>query len=162
MSVDTVQLRPAVVTDVPAMMILESALFGPDAWSDVQMSDEIGRADVDRRYTVALDGERIIGYAGLYVSPPDADVQTIAVAARDQHAGVGRRLLSAAVAGAWSEGCTRIFLEVRADNAAALALYESAGFERMGRRRRYYQDGGDAVTMRLRRNPPAALDGTDG
>ena len=41
-------------------------------------------------------------------------------------------------------------LEVRADNAPALALYERNGFERLALRRGYYGPGADAVVMRRR------------
>ena len=45
-------------------------------------------------------------------------------------------------------------LEVRADNGGALALYARLGFDEVGRRRRYYPDGGDAVLMT---RPPGPL-----
>ena len=48
-------------------------------------------------------------------------------------------------------GDRRILLDVRTDNAPALALYESVGFARIGVRRRYYQpSGADAYTMERR------------
>ncbi len=51
-----------------------------------------------------------------------------------------------------SEG---IWLEVHAQNNAALALYESLGFQQVGRRTKYYRDGGDAVLLTLVPQPPA-------
>lgn len=47
------------------------------------------------------------------------------------------------------DGAESVLLEVRASNAAALHLYDSLGFERVGLRRRYYADGEDAVLMTL-------------
>ena len=38
-------------------------------------------------------------------------------------------------------------LEVSAENAAALGLYRSAGFAAVGRRKKFYADGSDAVLM---------------
>ena len=90
------------------------------------------------------------GYVGLYAVPPQADVQTIAVAPRSQGRGLGRALLGALVAEAGSRGCTQLLLEVRDDNEPAITLYESAGFERQGRRRDYYGHGLDALVLRLR------------
>lgn len=43
--------------------------------------------------------------------------------------------------------CGECYLEVRASNQPAIALYESLGFERVKRMRSYYRDGEDAYTM---------------
>lgn len=165
-------IRPAEVGDLDALMRIEADVFGPNAWSREQFADELDQLGQTRWYAVAdadadadADSDAdthaaggVSGYVGLYLSPPDADVQTIAVAAGRQGTGIGRLLLNAAVEQAWALGCTRMFLEVRADNEAALALYAAAGFQRLGRRPRYYPDGTDAATMRLRRHEPAALE----
>ncbi|MEI2717651.1 MAG: ribosomal protein S18-alanine N-acetyltransferase [Candidatus Nanopelagicales bacterium] len=143
-------LRPARAGDLPAIMAIEVDVFPDSAWTVDQMRDELSRDT--RWYTVAEDSDALIGYLGLYVVEPDCDLQTIAVSPNAHGRGVGTALLGAAVAHAWSVGCSRMFLEVRADNDAALRLYERTGFVRLGRRSRYYPDGADAVTMRLRRH----------
>jgi ribosomal-protein-alanine N-acetyltransferase len=62
-----------------------------------------------------------------------------------QGGGIGRALLRDLLAHA---GPRRVVLEVRTDNAAAIALYESEGFVILGVRRRYYRpSGADAYTM---------------
>jgi ribosomal-protein-alanine N-acetyltransferase len=43
----------------------------------------------------------------------------------------------------------RIWLEVHAQNNSALALYSNLGFQEVGRRPKYYRDGGDAVLFTL-------------
>ena len=63
--------------------------------------------------------------------------------------GIGRALLQGALEYARARGVVRIFLEVAEGNAAALGLYAAFGFVSMGRRRGYYPDGGDALTMGL-------------
>lgn len=77
----------------------------------------------------------------------EAEILTIAVLPPWRRLGVGGRLLFAALSAATIAGATSMFLEVAADNLAALALYESSGFVRMGRRKGYY-GGIDAITMR--------------
>ncbi len=52
-----------------------------------------------------------------------------------------------------------MFLEVATDNAPALALYTAAGFVEVGRRRRYYAGGSDALVMRLVLSAGATKDG---
>lgn len=150
-------IRPATPTDAEQMRAIEQELFGADAWSAEQIDHELARLSLDRWYLVAEQSDVLVGYAGIFLSPPDADIQTVAVTAAVQGAGVGQQLLNRVVEAAWERDCSRIFLEVRADNTAALRLYESAGFIRLGVRRRYYADGTDAVNMRLRRSEPLPL-----
>ena len=100
-----------------------------------------------QHYVVAEELGQIVGYAGITIYPPEAEVQTIAVAPWQQRHGTGRALLNTLIAEAAKRGCSRMLLEVRADNAAAISLYESFGFAINGRRRDYYGAGYDAVLM---------------
>ena len=61
--------------------------------------------------------------------------------------GIGSALLSGLLDEAARRGAKSVFLEVRADNPPAQAMYERFGFKRIGVRRRYYDDGTDAYTM---------------
>lgn len=88
---------------------------------------------------------------------PEAEVLTLAVSPSARRRGVGRALLEAALARAAEDGVELVFLEVAADNRAALALYDRAGFARVGARRGYYPRGdgaaADALTLRLALRP---------
>jgi [ribosomal protein S18]-alanine N-acetyltransferase len=68
----------------------------------------------------------------------EAELLTIAVAPEARRRGLGRKLVSRFVYQAQLRGAERAFLEVAADNPAAIALYESAGFAAAGRRKGYY------------------------
>ena len=93
----------------------------------------------------------MVGYAGLFATSGQADVQTLAVARDRQGAGLGATLLDALLTEARERSAREVLLEVRADNTAAQALYATAGFERIGVRRGYYRPAGtDALVMRLR------------
>ncbi|HEY6918015.1 MAG TPA: GNAT family N-acetyltransferase [Tabrizicola sp.] len=70
----------------------------------------------------------------------EAELLTLAVAPEARRLGLGRKLVSRFLYQAQLRGAGRAFLEVKADNAAAVALYESAGFTPAGRRRGYYLD----------------------
>lgn len=72
---------------------------------------------------------------------------TIGVTPDARGRGLGAALLEAATEGARGIGAARFFLEVAAENDKAIALYRRAGFEQVGRRARYYRDGGDAAVM---------------
>lgn len=143
-------LRPATASDLGAIMALERASFPTDAWSEAMMSAELDSAH--GAYVVDEEAGRVLGYGGVraVAGSADADIQTIAIAAHARGRGRGRALLHALLAAALERGARQVFLEVRADNPAAHALYASEGFLEIGRRARYYQpDDIDAIVMRL-------------
>jgi ribosomal-protein-alanine N-acetyltransferase len=68
--------------------------------------------------------------------------------------GFGRALLHALVVHARQQRKRLLLLEVRRSNQAAIALYESCGFQMTGVRRAYYSDTGeDALEMRITFDP---------
>jgi ribosomal-protein-alanine N-acetyltransferase len=141
-------LREAHWTDIPALAELERDLFAHDAWAEPTWWAELaGRPRRD--HVVLTDADGILGYAGLDHGGDVADVMTVAVAPRAQGRGVGGRLLDELERRARCRGAASMMLEVRADNTAALRLYERAGFALLSTRRRYYQPGDvDALVMR--------------
>ncbi|HET7398923.1 MAG TPA: ribosomal protein S18-alanine N-acetyltransferase [Intrasporangium sp.] len=136
-------------TDLEALARLEVALFADDAWSLATWWAEL--AERPRRDYVVAVGEdgSVSGYAGIDVAGDVADVMTLAVSPAAQGVGLGGILLRALVERAIARGAGSLLLEVRADNAAARALYERNGFRTISVRRRYYQPGDvDALVMR--------------
>lgn len=143
-------IRPATLDDLDAIMALERASFPTDAWSEAMMREEL--ASPHGHYIVDEQAGRVIGYAGLRApsGSREADVQTIALAEAARGRGRGRALLTALLEEAGRRRVREVFLEVRADNPVAQALYASEGFAELGRRPGYYQpDDVDAVVMRL-------------
>jgi len=166
-----VNLRAAGPSDLDAIMALERASFPTDAWSEAMMREELSSRH--GWYVVAEEAGRLAGYAGLRAprGGKDADIQTIAIAEAFRGRGRGRMLLTAMLEEAARRGVREVFLEVRADNPVAQALYASEGFTEVGRRPRYYQpDGVDAIVMALdlpgwahaREAAPVADSGRDG
>jgi len=150
----TVELRTMRWWDIDAVMRLESELFADESWTETMFWSELAQRET-RHYVVAVDGDEVIGYAGLCAyAPHEAYVQTIGVTKARQGEGIGTRLLFELIAEAGRRDCPRLDLEVRADNDTAIALYERHGFHRIGVRRGYYQPSGtDAVVMRRERTP---------
>lgn len=141
-----VTLRPATPEDLDAIMAIEDATFPSDAWHRDTMRREL-ESRVNRYYVAEHDGE-VIAYGGSRIVGCDADVQTIAVAADNRGQGLGRALMEQLMQAARDEGALQMFLEVRADNEPAAALYESLGFEQIDTRYGYYQpEGVDAIVM---------------
>ncbi|SOJ53568.1 N-alpha-acetyltransferase RimI [Mycobacterium simulans] len=127
---------------------LEAQLFdGDDPWPAVAFKREL--ASARNHYVGARSAGLLVGYAGisrLGRTPPfEYEVHTIGVDAEYQGQGIGRRLLTELLD--FADGGA-VFLEVRTDNEAAIALYRSMGFEQIGLRKRYYRiSGADAYTM---------------
>jgi len=151
---DGLRMRRAHPQDRDEIMWLEHASFPTDAWSASQMSGELYSP---HGYYVVIEttaegaGSTVVGYAGLSSLPgnPVADVQTIAVAADQRGNGLGRALFTELLDEARRRGVHEVFLEVRADNPVAQAMYTAFGFEQIAVRPRYYQpDGVDAWVMR--------------
>lgn len=143
-------IRVATPADLDDIMAIERASFPTDAWSAAMMSAEL--ASPHGGYVVDDEAGRIVGYGGVraLAGGRDADIQTIAIDAASRGRGRGRALLVALLDLAAERGAREVFLDVRADNPVAQALYASEGFVEVGRRPRYYQpDDVDAVVMRL-------------
>jgi ribosomal-protein-alanine N-acetyltransferase len=142
----TVTLRDMTAADLPAVLLLEEELFAPDTWTEWMYRDELAQTGT-RHYLVAVDGDELLGYAGLIAYPDEAHIATIGVTGTRQHEGIGALLLDTLLA----EADTRsgvVLLEVRADDEATQAFYRRRGFVPIGRRPHYYPlSGADAVVM---------------
>ena len=96
---------------------------------------------------------RLLGFAVSRIAADQAEILTIAVDAAARRRGAGRALLQAHLAHLAERRARSLFLEVDAQNAAALALYARFGFRQVGERRAYYAraDGSRANALILRR-----------
>lgn len=138
-------MRPARATDLDAILALEESGFGPrERWSRGSWAGEL-EAD-NRRVLVVGD---VTGVTSVQHVGGVAELNRIIVARGARGGGLGRDLLGAAIAAAREVECEEMLLEVRHDNAPALALYGAFGFVEIARRTNYYGGGIDAVIMRL-------------
>ena len=91
-------------------------------------------------HLVAVEGERVIGWADVCALFGEArehiGVLGMALVPAYRHRGLGAELMRAVIQKSWERQFTRLELNVRADNAHAMALYEKFGFEYEGVRRR--------------------------
>jgi [ribosomal protein S18]-alanine N-acetyltransferase len=100
----------------------------------------------------AFEAEPVVaGFVIARLVPPEAELESIGVAAVWQRRGIGRRLVVSLTAELRKSGIEALHLEVRASNGIAIAFYRSIGFSNTGLRPRYYADPQeDAVLMELR------------
>ena len=141
-----VVVDPMHLDDVAAVHEIERLSFATP-WPAHAFEQEL-RGNRLARYLVARAGDRIVGFAGVWLMVDEAHITTFGVHPDRRRQGVGRQLLLNLCELAVTIGARRLTLEVRASNEAAQALYRSFGFELAGRRPHYYTDDGeDALVM---------------
>jgi len=136
-------IRRAVLADVDAVVVIERACFGADAWSETLVTAAVEGG----RSTVLIDD--LDAYGVIAVAGDVADLERIAVMPSRRRQGVAGRVLDALCAAAREQEADRMLLEVAADNAAAIAFYAAHGFTTISRRAGYYRGGIDALVMQL-------------
>lgn len=141
-------VRAATVDDLGAVAALELECLGDDAWSAGLVEEGLRGALPTIHYLVGEQEGVVVGHAVASVVADIAELQRIAVDPAHRRTGLATALLDAVVALARAEGADRLLLEVREDNAGALAFYAARGFVEVDRRRRYYRDGATAVVLR--------------
>jgi ribosomal-protein-alanine N-acetyltransferase len=141
--------------DLDAVVAVESGSYG-FPWTRGHFADSLAAGHDARVLRLVRRGARHTELAGHLVAMPAAGevhLLNVTVAPAWRGRGLGRHLLRALVHGARRAGATSVWLEVRAGNARAQALYARLGFAAVGRRPRYYPAGGgtreDAVLMCL-------------
>lgn len=103
------------------------------------------------RTIVTRDAETraVVGYVCRWLIADEVQILNLAVRRDYRRRGIARRMLERVLDEARGMAVRSVMLEVREGNAEALALYESAGFARVGRRRDYYGEGEAGVLMTL-------------
>jgi ribosomal-protein-alanine N-acetyltransferase len=146
-----VQIEAASSDSIDEVMgVMEQAFdkrFG-EAWTRSQLGGILPMGGVS--LMLARAGDETIGFSLVRSVADEAELLLIAVAPDHRRRGVGRRMLDDFLERARNDGIARVHLEVR-DGNPAVAMYRSAGFSPVGRRRNYYHgDDGkrfDAITL---------------
>jgi ribosomal-protein-alanine N-acetyltransferase len=138
--------------DVDAVLALAADLPSAPQWSrETYLAALHLRASPARVALIAETAETaLVGFAIALVIPPEAELESIAVAGVFQRIGVAKRLFEELKGELTAAGVTHVLLEVRASNISALSLYRELGFSETGWRAGYYAHPmEDAVQMRL-------------
>ena len=151
-------VRPARPEEAPALAAL-AAEAHVEGWDAAAL--ERAAAEPAWGLWVAPGAAGPRGFALAQFVADEAELLLIAVEHAVRRGGLGAALFKVVLGRAEAEGAAAIFLEVAEGNAGARAFYEGLGFAEVGRRRRYYRDGQDAVVMRraVRQQTVATLAG---
>jgi ribosomal protein S18 acetylase RimI-like enzyme len=142
----TVRIRAAELGDIDALVELEHRVFSTDRLSRRSLRRFLSAPSAELLVAEEADG-RLAGTAILLFRPRSkvARLYSIAVVPPMGGRGVASMLLRAAEEFAIRRGCSSVRLEVHQTNHAAIARYRKSGYRQFGRRRHYYDDGGDAL-----------------
>ena len=139
---------PMTYDHVPQVAAIERQCF-PDPWSERMLREHLDNQCAAALAAVDQDG-RVLGYAGVLVVLDEGYITNVAVAPQYRRRGIASALLGVFDRFARGNRLAFLTLEVRASNAAAIALYEKLGYRRAGRRKNYYEHPReDAILMTL-------------
>jgi len=152
-------VRKAVAADLPEVALLERSCYG-DPWpaaafSSLPQNPQVFFSVARAREEGGREGP-LAGYVVAWYVMDEGELANLAVGNAHRQRGLGRSLLEAMLQDATIRGISNVYLEVRESNAAARRLYASAGFEEVGRRKRYYRSPTEDALI-LRRALGAAL-----
>ena len=142
------QFRAMTDADLDEIMEIEPHIYS-HPWTRGNFADSLKSA---HSAWVLLHNEKIIGYALMMMVLDEAHLLNLSISKPYQKQGLGRLLLEHMISIAQALNAANMFLEVRASNISAIALYENIGFNEMAVRRGYYpaQHGReDAILMGL-------------
>ncbi len=130
---------------------MEELLFS-DAWSETSIASSLSSPLSFAR--IALCEGEAVGYLLASVLAPEGELLRIGVRPEYRRKGIGGALMENFLKEAEALFCQTLFLEVRADNAPAIALYRRHGFLDCGLRKKYYKNPEcDALLMKREKQP---------
>lgn len=145
-------IRRMTLDDLDQVVAIDRASFSLP-WPERSFRFELTDNPASRCWVVEMEG-RVIAALVLWLIVDEAHIATIATHPEHRRQGIGEALMVYALKSASQEGAQSAFLEVRAGNAAAQAMYKKFGFVEAGVRPRYYKDNSeDAILMSLEKLP---------
>ena len=144
-----IAIRKMTVQDVPAVSQIDRLSFSMP-WPEHSFQYEVAENRVARCFVAETDDHRIAAMIVSWIIVDEMHIATIATHPEFRRQGIGERILRDALLDGRDSGAHLAFLEVRASNDAAQAMYRKFGFRISGKRPRYYKDNNeDAVLMTL-------------
>lgn len=105
--------------------------------------------NINSRYIVAKQFDEIVGFAGILIVANTADIMNIVTKINKRNLGIASKMLEHLISLAKQENCSNITLEVNENNLTAIRLYEKYNFEKVGLRKKYYNNKYNAILMTL-------------
>ncbi len=146
-------LRPMTEVDLEQVVGIEILAF-PHPWTEEHFRDEL-RSPYGFPFVAVDDLGVVAGYLCPALLLDEGEILDVAVNGAFRNRGIGRLLVESALDFFRERGANRVYLEVRVSNQSAISLYRSLGFRDAGCRKRYYENGEDALLMEISFNGAA-------
>ena len=146
------RILPLDPTHLADVAVLEQLCFPDEPWSEQALGvlcrdHGIGYVAVDQ------DGHAL-AYVGMTYAADEGSITNVATHPTARRQGLGRAVVKALLRQASALGLAFVYLEVRPSNAAAIALYQSLGFETVGRRKNFYRHPTEDALLMQAAIPP--------
>ena len=115
----------------------------PNIWEYDVLQDDYN----DSKYIVIKQNEEIYGFAGFRTIFEEMEIMNIVTKVDKRNQGFASNMLSYILRYAHNHEMEKINLEVNENNLPAIKLYKTYGFQVVGKRNKYYKDGGNAILM---------------
>lgn len=138
-------LCPMTESDLAEVLVIESDSF-PQPWSKAHFLDEIRSPYAFPLVALSQEGS-VLGYICPMLLLDEGHILDVAVRKECRGQGLGKMLVEKILAECRERGAAYVSLEVRPSNTAAVLLYRILGFVETGLRKRYYENGEDALLM---------------
>ncbi len=143
---ENIWIRACDILDLAQLAQLENSCFTL-AWSKNSLRLDLLFNPAARYWAATTNTGKLVGYISCWLAGREAELIKLAVAPAWRRQGLGRRLIEHLLDYLAATSVEKLFLDVRENNQAALALYSKMGFQAVGRRPAYYQDNGEAAII---------------
>lgn len=140
-------IRLANSQDIPALAVIEKQQPRCAQWGENGWKTELAEKSA---HVFCAHEQTVVGFVALRLAAGVGEILNVGILPDFTRRAIGTALLFHALTWARENGGEEISLEVAADNAAAIRLYEKAGFLPIGRRKKFYADGQDALIMGIK------------
>jgi len=143
-----ITVRKMDLSDIPYVYNEELKIFGKSL-GEKTLYNEIMYNDMSR-YFIALVDNRRAGYVGSWLTIPNAEILNLFVSEEFRGLGIGALLMDEVIMVCNDNEIENLTLEVRVSNEYAITLYENLGFSKAAIRKKYYENGENAILMVLK------------
>lgn len=140
-----ITICPMRAEDIDQVLEIEAKSF-PHPWLRQHFIDELN-SFYGFPYSAFDSSGRLIAYICPMLLLDEGHIMNVAVDPSFRGSGVGRLLVQRVLDDCRAGNASYVSLEVRESNLSAISLYRKMGFVDMGRRKRYYENGEDALMM---------------